>query len=299
MIKVSVIIPTFGPPVLLENAMQSVLCQTLREFEMIIVDDNNPETENRYFTEKIVNKYLKIDSRLQYIQHDKSRNGAAARNTGFEKAQGKYISLLDSDDEYHPERLLKLYTLMEQASSLIAGVYSGCEFRKSGKKFNAVKHVEPGNFLVKTLACTFMFCTGSNIFVRKKVVDELNGFDVNFLRHQDYEFLVRLFQNYYLEAIPELLVIKNNENLNLPDINKQINIKNQYAIKFKSIIENLPKKEQNYIYHCHAVGIAEGAMRTGNYKVAKQYYTLSKQYGSLTSREIFRLVMFPIINIFQ
>jgi len=65
-----------------------------------------------------------------------------------------------------------------------------------------------------------MFGTGSNIFIRKSVVDELKGFDEAFLRHQDYEFLVRVFEKYTLEAIPEILVIKNNENLNLPDVNK-------------------------------------------------------------------------------
>lgn len=73
-----------------------------------------------------------------------------------------------------------------------------------------------------------MFCTGSNIFVRRAVIDELNGFDEAFLRHQDYEFLVRLFEKYSLIALPDILVIKNNENVNMPDVVKMESVNKQY-----------------------------------------------------------------------
>lgn len=215
MIQVSVIIPTYGFPVFLEKSILSVLNQTLKNLELIIVDNNNPNTEERKATEKIVCKLQQNKARIKYIKHSSNKNGAVARNTGFAVAQGKYISLLDSDDEYMPNRLQKCYDVMEQMPSSVGGVYTGCEFRRSGKTYLKYTEVKDGNFLVDTLACKFMFCTGSNIFVRKSVVDELNGFDGEFLRHQDYEFLVRVFEKYSLKAIPEILVIKNNENFNL------------------------------------------------------------------------------------
>ncbi len=92
MIKISVIIPTFGNPQFLKNTIKSVLCQTFKEFELIIVDDNNPQTEARKLTEQIVNSFLSADSRVKYLKHEKNMNGAVARNTGFAAAQGKYIS---------------------------------------------------------------------------------------------------------------------------------------------------------------------------------------------------------------
>ena len=162
-----------------------------------------------------------------------------------------------------PDRLQKCFDIMENAADSIAGVYTGCEFRRGGKVYHVENNVKPGNFLVDTLACKFMFCTGSNIFVRKSVVDELNGFDGAFLRHQDYEFLVRVFEKYDLAAIQEPLVIKNNENFNLPNLEKQVAIKKQYLDKFKY----------------------------------NEFYSKASQYGGLAAREWFRRLVFPIYNI--
>lgn len=297
MTKVSVIIPTYGKPLFLEKAIQSVQRQSLPDFELIIVDDNNPDTEARALTEELVQKSMDIDKRIKYLKHEKNKNGAVARNTGFAVAQGKYISLLDSDDEYLTDRLRKCYDLMEKAPKSVAGVYTGCEFRCKGKTYHIHADVKDGNFLVETLACKFMFCTGSNIFVRKNVVDELNGFDGAFLRHQDYEFLVRVFEKYALIAIPELLVIKNNENFNLPNLEKQVAIKKQYLEKFNYIIDTLPQKDVNYIMHGNYINVAENAMAQNNFKVANEFYSKASQYGGLSAREWFRRIVFPIYNV--
>ncbi len=294
---ITVIIPTYGIPRYLEKSVNSVLNQTYSELELIIVDDNNPDTEARKQTEDIVQRIISLDGRVKYIKHEYNKNGAVARNTGFAVAKGKYVSLLDSDDEYMPDRLKKCYDAMECASSSIAGVYTGCEFRRRGSVYYKHMDVQEGNFLIETLACTFMFCTGSNIFVRKSVVDELNGFDGAFFRHQDYEFLVRVFEKYSLIAIPEVLVIKNNENFNLPNLEKQVAIKKQYLDKFKYIIDTLPEKDVNYIMHGNYINVAENAMGQNNFKVANEFYGKASQYGGLSAREWFRRIVFPIYNI--
>ena len=299
MIIVSVIIPTFGKPLFLDKAIKSVLSQTLHDIELIIIDDNNPNSQERALTEELVNSYVSIDSRVKYLKHEKNKNGAVARNIGFAVAQGKYISLLDSDDEYMPERLQKCYNIMETVSDSIAGIYTGCEFRRGGSVYYKYKDVKDGRFVVETLACTFMFCTGSNIFIRKNVVDELNGFDGAFLRHQDYEFLVRVFEKYTLKAIPEILVIKNNENFNLPNVEKQIEIKKQYLAKFDYIIKQLSLKEQNYIYRKNYISIAENALAQKKYAVANEYYAQARSYGQLTIKEWARRIVFPIYTIIK
>ena len=294
MALISVIIPTYGNPVYLRESILSVLNQSFQDFELIIVDDNNPDTQDRIETELLVSRFVKEDNRVQYLKHDKNMNGAVARNTGFAAATGKYISLLDSDDEYYLTRLQRCYDEMENADSSVAGVYTGCEFRCLGKTYNQYTQVKSGNFLVETLACTFMFCTGSNIFVRKSVIDELNGFDGDFLRHQDYEFLVRLFEKYTLKAVPELLVIKNNENFNLPNLEKQISIKKQYLDKYQYILAKLPKQSVAYIMHGNFINIAENAMRQGNYNIANLYYKKAQEFGGLSFREWFRRFAYPI-----
>ena len=298
-ILISVIIPTYGSCVFLREAIESILKQTFEHWELIVVDDNDPDSVFRKETECILNNYLLNDTRIKYIKHDYNRNGAVARNTGFAVAQGKYISLLDSDDEYLPNRLKRCYEEMEVAPGNVAGVYTGCEFRRGGETYYVEERVPSGSFMVETLACKFMFCTGSNIFVRKSVVDELNGFDPKFLRHQDYEFLVRVFQKYSLIGIPETLVVKNNENVNVPDVEKLANIKTQYLEKFKNIINNLSDKEVSFIYQSNYIEVAETAMSQNKFRQANEYYKKARQYGNLPMRIWFRRIVFPLYNMLR
>ena len=298
-VSISIIIPSYGIPNLLSKSIDSVIQQSFENWELIVVDDNNPCTAARYKTETLMESVMKTDNRITYIRHSRNMNGAVARNTGLSVAKGKYISFLDSDDLYMPDRLQKCYDVMERVTLNIGGVYTGCEFRSSGSTYLKYKDVKDGNFLVDTLACKFMFCTGSNIFVRKSVVDELNGFEGAFLRHQDYEFLVRFFERYSLASIPELLVIKNNENFNLPNLEKQVAIKNQYLEKFKYIIDKLPQRESNYVMHGNYINIAENAMAQNKFKVANAFYSKARQYGGLSIKEWFRRIVFPIYNLIR
>ena len=295
--EVSVIIPTYGEPEGLEATIDSVVSQTYEDWELIVVDDNDPDTKARQQTEKLMTSYS--DNRIKYLRHPKNLNGAVARNTGFVEAKGDYISLLDSDDMYMPTRLEKCLAVMKVAPASIAGVYTGCEFRYGGKVFHVEKDVKPGNFLMETLACTFRFHTGSNVFVRKCVVDELKGFDPLFLRHQDYEFLARVFQKYDLAAIPEVLVVKNNENLNLPNVQKMIQIKEQYLEKFAPQIEALSENDRNYVYHSQYVAVAEAALRSGEKSIARDYYKRASGYASLTGKEMLRRMAFSALRLLR
>lgn len=297
MIKVSVVIPSYGYSEYIEKSIRSVQNQTFCDWELVVVDDNNPDSEARKKTESLMDSLMREDDRITYIKHKYNKNGAVARNTGFAVAKGKYISLLDSDDEYIQDRLQKCFDLMEKSPDNVAGVYTGCEFRRGGRVYHVEKNVRSGNFLVETLACKFMFCTGSNIFVRKSVIDELNGFDGAFLRHQDYEFLVRLFEKYSLASISEPLVVKNNENFNLPNLEKQVAIKQQYLEKFKYIIDTLQEKDVNYIMHGNYINVAENAMAQNNFKVANEFYGKASQYGGLSIREWFRRIVYPLYNL--
>ena len=93
---VSVIITTYHNEAYLSRAVKSVLHQTYPAVELIVVDDNQPGTDERRATEAVMEKY----PRAVYLKHPENRNGAAARNTGIRAAKGKYIAFLDNDDIY-------------------------------------------------------------------------------------------------------------------------------------------------------------------------------------------------------
>ena len=79
---VSIVIPTYSRPLYLKRCIESVLNQTYSNIEIFVVDDNNPDTEFRRDTEKIMSEYLNHKN-VTYLQHECNKNGSAARNTGW------------------------------------------------------------------------------------------------------------------------------------------------------------------------------------------------------------------------
>ena len=125
---VSVIIPTYNRAHLVDRAIQSVLNQTYKDFELIIVDDGS--TDN---TEDIIKEFQKKDERIKYIRHEENRGGSAARNTGIKAAKGEYIAFLDSDDEWLPIKLGRQISEFTNKSK-IALVYTGRIIIEEGER---------------------------------------------------------------------------------------------------------------------------------------------------------------------
>jgi glycosyltransferase involved in cell wall biosynthesis len=90
----SVVIPTYGRPRWLTQAIESVLAQTVQDFELIVVDDASPEPVT-----------VAPHPRVRLIRREENGGAAAARNTGVEAARGRHLAFLDDDDAYTPERL--------------------------------------------------------------------------------------------------------------------------------------------------------------------------------------------------
>lgn len=118
-IKVSVIMPVYRVEEYVGRAIESILAQTLPEFEFFIVDDGSPDRSG-----EICDEYAKRDARIRVI-HKKNGGAPAARNTAMELARGEYLYFLDSDDWAEPEMLEELYRLAkrDRAQLVVAGFY--------------------------------------------------------------------------------------------------------------------------------------------------------------------------------
>lgn len=291
---VSVIMPTYGDTKYLQNAINSVLAQSERDLELIVVDDNNPDSEWRKKAEEMVSQTAIRDNRVKYLKHPHNINGAAARNTGLKEAKGDYIAFIDADDEYVKNRVERCVKVLQGTPEKIGGVYTGCEFRRFGKKYNEFIAVQDGNHLIETLKCTFMFCSGSNIFMKREAVMAIEGFDEHFQRHQDYEFLVRFFQKYDMISIPEILLIKNNEMPFTPNVEKLIEIKEQYLGKYKYIIDQLDKEDATDIYYTQYILVGETALKHRQYQTARKYYSMAAKYKRLDMKRRVRKIGFVL-----
>ena len=122
---VSVIITTYRNEALLPRAIGSVLHQTYRNLELIVVDDNDPQSDSRRATEAVMAGYPSV----LYLRHPENRNGAAARNTGIRAAKGKYIAFLDNDDLYFSGHIAQCVEALERCpdrACVLCGVVKVC-----------------------------------------------------------------------------------------------------------------------------------------------------------------------------
>ncbi|MBD3311260.1 MAG: glycosyltransferase [Candidatus Magasanikbacteria bacterium] len=186
--KVSVIIPTYNRPEFIDKAIKSVLNQTYQDFEVIVVDDGT-----RVRAEDVVKKIK--DNRVVYIKHPENRGGGAARNTGIKKSRGEYVAFLDDDDEWLPEKLEIQMKEFEKAGDDVGFCFSSVINKtKEGDK---TKEVYDGikNFHEDVLRNFKGFLTVT-LIIKRKVFDEVGGFDERFPSHQEPDLIIRVTKKY-------------------------------------------------------------------------------------------------------
>ncbi len=105
---VSVLLPAYNSRHLISTAIESVLKQTERRFELIVIDDCSTDD-----TAEVVAHYAHADARIRLLHMASNGGPAAARNVGFDVARGRWIALIDSDDAYVPQRLTRLLHLAD------------------------------------------------------------------------------------------------------------------------------------------------------------------------------------------
>lgn len=126
MAEVSIIVPVYNVERYLEDCIESILNQTFKDFELILIDDGSTDSSC-----EICDEYKKKDSRIRVIH--KSNGGlSSARNIGLDVACGKYIGFVDSDDSIHPRMYEILYDLIQTHNADI----SCCDYKRTDTLIN-------------------------------------------------------------------------------------------------------------------------------------------------------------------
>lgn len=215
MTTVSVVIPTYNRADVLPRAVESVLDQTYRDLELLVVDDGSTDETLAYLDSV-------DDERLRVIEHETNRGANAARNTGIGAAAGEYVAFLDSDDEWRPRKLERQMDRVESPGTDYAAAY--CDDERShdglgGRAISAVASllaraddegpVEGGEELVpEILAGNLNSGAGSTLLVETDIADRIGGFDEDLDRFQDPEFLLRVVQEGKLAYVDEPLIVR-------------------------------------------------------------------------------------------
>lgn len=195
---VSVVIPTHNRAELVVRAIRSVLGQTYRNLECIVVDDAS--TDNTADAVRAIQ-----DPRLIYLRHEQSKHASATRNTGIAAAKGEFIAFLDDDDEWLAEKLEKQVALLQSLPVEYGMVY--CWMDYFGEQ-GFVSHHHPtlrGGIFSQVLD-TQPIGNSSTLLVRRAAVDRVGGFDVTLPRGNDGDFIRRICRDYNTDFVPEVLV---------------------------------------------------------------------------------------------
>lgn len=186
--KVSVIIPIYNAAPYIAATLQSIQCQTLSDFEVLLVDDHGQDN-----SVEVSRRQIGEDARFRFLETPANAGPGIARNVGIASALGEYIAFLDSDDFWEPDFLERLYHATENNSHPIDLCY--CQLKYKGGKHDGQIHrnpvVESGRFTPESKKhflshfVTFSVCfLYRREFLQKNQLlfpDNRNSEDTNFL----------------------------------------------------------------------------------------------------------------------
>jgi len=211
--KISVIIPVYGVDKYIANTVRSVLEQTYKNFELLIIDDQSPD-----LSIKICQQFT--DPRIKII-HQENRGLAGARNTGIRHAKGDYLAFLDGDDLWLPEKLEKHFEHLESSPKIGVSFSRSACINEAGDFLGTYLMSKLHEITPLSLLCDNPIGNGSAAVIRREVFeaikfeDNLYGkvedfyFDENFRQAEDIDCWLRIAiqTNWQIEGIPEPLTL--------------------------------------------------------------------------------------------
>lgn len=196
---ISVIIPVFNRASTIERAIISVLKQSYKYYELIVVDDGSTD-----LTPSILKKY---NSRIKVITLKQNCGVSHARNEGINASTGKYIALLDSDDEWK-KRFLETQVNYFNLHPQIKILQTDEIWIRNGKRINQMKiHLKKEGYIFNICLARCMI-SPSAVTIKKEIFDSCGLFDTDYPACEDYELWLRIASRYPVGLLPERLMIK-------------------------------------------------------------------------------------------
>ena len=204
---VTVAVPVYNAERYLKACIESVLRQTLSDWELLFIDDGSTDA-----SAEIAGAFQ--DSRIRWEAHGTRRGQTAARNTATRLARGRYLAVLDQDDCCMPSRLAKQVAFLEQNPDYAAVSAWKTKIDAEGRLIRRdAKNLLSFDELASVLVFKMAFVHPATVFRRS--VLEANPHDESFVTANDYELMVRLSQEYKLWNLPQVLLAYRSHGENL------------------------------------------------------------------------------------
>lgn len=196
---VSVIVPTFNRRDLVTEAIRSVLAQTQPVDEIIVIDDGSTDGTAAALTEA-------FGSRIRYVWQENA-GVSAARNRGLALAEGEYLTLLDSDDRWHPDKTRLQKAWLDDHPGYGMVLCDVARVDKNGHPIDVLRRrkaiPEDGDVLEWVLRDPAL--VPASVMLRRKVIDSVGGFDTSLATGEDLEFHLRVAREWKVGVIERAL----------------------------------------------------------------------------------------------
>ncbi len=196
--KIDVIIPVFNRKEILKRAINSVLLQSFRDFNLIVVDDGSTDG-----TAEMIAKYY---PEIIYL-YQGNKGVSAARNLGIRSSKASFLTFLDSDDEWHKQKLEKQLDFFNNNPEIKI-----CQTKERWVRKG--KFVNPGNKHIKRSGDIFekslelCYITPSSVMIKRELLDEYGLFDESLPACEDYDLWLRISWNNNIGLIEEDLLTR-------------------------------------------------------------------------------------------
>lgn len=197
--RVSVVIPTYNRPQMVQEAVESVAAQTYDPIEVIVVDDASPNP---------VSVDMDGEVAIEIIRHEDNRGANAARNTGIQRATGDVIAFLDDDDRWDPEKIATQVDAFTTDPTHPGVVIVGQRYVNDEGGITGIKRPDLEGTVTAQLFSGGTAGGFSSIAVRAELLEEAGLPDEAFPSLQDREWLIRLSKYCTFRSIPEPLVMR-------------------------------------------------------------------------------------------
>lgn len=203
---VSVIIPAYNAAKFIAKTIESVLSQTYKNIEVLVIDDGSQDA-----TAEIVRSIAQKDSRVVLLQQENS-GVAAARNLGIDKSKGEFIAPIDADDIWYPQNLEKQVQCILQAEPSVGLVYSwSVDINEQDKLTGDFRSAKIEGNVFTTLLCHNFLGNASSTLIRRSCVEKIGGYNTQLKAQdaqgcEDWDFYLRIAEHYQFKVVPEFFI---------------------------------------------------------------------------------------------
>lgn len=290
----SVIITTYGNRIeKLERAIWSVLNQTFRNFEIIVVDDNGNNVEIKNQNIELIKK-MGVEKGIKYFTYQENKGANYARNYGIKKSKGKYVAFLDDDDEFVEKKLELVYKECKEDVGLI---YSEVKYIDIFGEYLGKKKVYSEKELKKEILKKNFIGPTSAVVINKDILEKIGLFNEELESCQDWELWIRvIFNNKKIKKINTFLIfcyvdrkektrITNNYNGKIRGHEKILEI-----IKF-NYLNNFNVKEREEILFYQKFAIVTLHYMNFNFKKYRQEFRKNYNFKYFLVKDYVRYIL--------